>query len=131
MSRREHNEEAFMGDPIVHFEIRSSDPEAGREFYRNLFGWTFNEAPPGHVEGYTYIDSQSERATIHGGMSSVQGGAPTVTVYAEVSDIKASLAKAVSLGGTVVQEATDVPGVTIGLITDPQGNVIGVAQPRR
>jgi predicted enzyme related to lactoylglutathione lyase len=120
-----------MGDPIVHFEIRSSDPEAGREFYHDLFGWTFTEAPPEHVEGYTYIDSQNERATIHGGMSSTQGGAPMVTVYAEVEDIEASLAKAVSLGGTIVQEPTQVPGVTIGLFADPQGNVVGIAQPRR
>lgn len=120
-----------MGDPIVHFEIRSTDSEAGREFYRELFGWTFNQAPAEHVEGYTYIDSQSDRATIHGGMSDPQGGAPMVTVYAEVDDIEASLAKAVELGGSIVQPPTVVPGVTIGLFADPQGNVVGVAQPRR
>ncbi len=120
-----------MGDPIVHFEIRSPNPDEGREFYRSLFGWRFIDAPPEHVEGYTYVDSDSERATIHGGFSSVQGGAPMVTVYAEVDDIEASLTKAVSLGGTIVQEPTEVPGVTIGLFADPQGNVVGVAQPRR
>lgn len=120
-----------MGDPIVHFEIRSSDAEAGRNFYRELFGWAFIEAPPEHVDGYTYIDSQTDRATIHGGLSSPQGGEPLVTVYAEVDDIEASLAKVVSLGGTVVQSPTEVPGVTIGLFADPEGNVVGVAQPRR
>lgn len=120
-----------MGDPVVHFEIRSSDPDAGREFYRQLFGWSFHEASADHVEGYTYIDSNTDRATIHGGMSDPQRGEPMVTVYAEVDDIKAALAKAVALGGSIVQPPTTVPGVTIGLFADPQGNVVGVAQPRR
>ena len=120
-----------MGDPIVHFEIRSTDPRAGREFYRDLFGWNFIVAPAEHVEGYTYIDSESDRATIHGGLSNPQGGSPMVTVYAEVDDIEVALAKAVELGGSIVQEPTEVPGVTIGLFADPQGNVVGVAQPRR
>lgn len=120
-----------MGDPVVHFEIRSSDPDAGRAFYRKLFGWRFDEAPADHVEGYTYIDSQTDRATIHGGMSGIQAGAPMVTVYAEVADLQSSLAKAVELGGSIVQQPHAVPGVTIALLADPQGNVVGVAQRRQ
>lgn len=53
-----------------------------------------------------------------------------VTVYAEVEDIEGTLAKAVELGATIVSEPYDVPGVTIALVADPQGNVVGVAQPR-
>ena len=30
-----------MPNPVVHFEIRSSDPDATREFFGKLFGWTF------------------------------------------------------------------------------------------
>ena len=29
-----------MGNPIVHFEIRSDDPDATRAFYGELFGWS-------------------------------------------------------------------------------------------
>jgi len=51
-----------------------------------------------------------------------------VTFYVETNDIKASLAKAESLGGKVVQEPMDIPdGPTIALFADPQGNVIGLA----
>jgi len=39
---------------VVHFEIRSSDPDAARTFYGQLFGWSF---PPGGMPGYTYVDS--------------------------------------------------------------------------
>jgi predicted enzyme related to lactoylglutathione lyase len=30
-----------MASPVVHFEIRSPDPDATRKFFGQLFGWTF------------------------------------------------------------------------------------------
>ncbi len=43
-----------MPGPVVHFEIRSTDPDATRSFYGKLFGWTF---PDGGIPGYSYVDS--------------------------------------------------------------------------
>jgi predicted enzyme related to lactoylglutathione lyase len=114
----------MMGNPIVHFEIRSADPDATRAFYGQLFGWSY---PPGGVPDYSYVDSGVPTGTIPGGISPLQGGKPMVTVFAGVADVSAALAKAVSLGGTIVQPATSVPGVTFGLFADPQGFVVGVA----
>lgn len=113
-----------MGNPIVHFEIRSTDPDASRAFYGDLFGWTY---PPGGFPGYTYVDSGVPTGTIPGGISPTQGGSAMVTVFAGVADVQAALDKAVSLGGKVVQPATKAPGVTFGLFADPQGHVVGVA----
>ena len=113
-----------MGNPIVHFEIRTTDPDAAHGFYRDLFGWSF---APGGIPGYSYIDSGVPTGTIPGGMSPLQGGAQMVTVFAGVENVEATLERAVALGGKVVQPATSVPGVTFGLFADPQGNVIGVA----
>ncbi len=113
-----------MGNPIVHFEIRSTDPDASRAFYGELFGWSY---PPGGFPGYTYVDSGVPAGTIPGGISPTQGGSPLVTVFAGVPDVQAALDKAVSLGGKVVQPATQAPGVTFGLFADPQGHVVGVA----
>ncbi len=113
-----------MGNPIVHFEIRSEDPDATRAFYATLFGWTY---PAGGFPDYTYVDSGVPTGTIPGGISPTQGGKPMVTVFAGVADVAASLARAVELGGTIVQPATSVPGVTFGLFADPQGHVVGVA----
>jgi len=50
-----------------------------------------------------------------------------VTVFAGVENVEDALARAVGLGATIVQPATKVPGVTFGLFSDPQGNVVGVA----
>jgi predicted enzyme related to lactoylglutathione lyase len=113
-----------MGNPIVHFEIRSENPDAARDFYAKLFGWTY---PAGGFPGYTYVDSGVPSGTIPGGISPLQGGASLVTVFAGVADVKAALDQAVALGATIVQPATSAPGVTFGLFADPQGHIVGVA----
>jgi predicted enzyme related to lactoylglutathione lyase len=114
-----------MANPVVHFEIRSSDPDATRKFFGQLFGWTF---PDGGTPGYTYVDTGVEGA-VPGGISPLQGGEPLVTFFVGVPDVAATLEAAVAQGGRVVQPATTVPGVTFGLLADPQGQVVGLAQP--
>ena len=113
-----------MGNPVIHFEIRSHDPDATRAFYAELFGWTY---PAGSVEGYTYVDSGVPEGTIAGGISPTHGGDAMVTVFVGVADVAAALDQAVGLGGRIVQPATEVPGVTFGLFADPNGQVVGVA----
>jgi predicted enzyme related to lactoylglutathione lyase len=51
-----------------------------------------------------------------------------VTFFVGVEDIAAAMSKAVDLGGRVVQDTVSVPGVSFGLIADPQGHVVGLAQ---
>ena len=46
-----------MASPVVHFEIRSADPDASRTFYGKLFGWTF---PDGGIPGYSYVETSTE-----------------------------------------------------------------------
>ena len=113
-----------MANPVVHFEIRSADPDETRSFFGKLFGWTF---PGGGMPGYSYVDTGVEGA-IPGGISPLQGGAPLVTFFVGVQDVAATLDAAVAQGGRVIQPATSVPGVTFGLLADPNGQVVGLAQ---
>jgi uncharacterized protein len=113
-----------MSNPIVHAEIRSPDPDSTRAFCGELFGWTF---PEGAVPGYTYIDSGVPNA-LPGGISPLQGGDPLVTFYVGVEDIDAAVAKAATIGGSVIQAPYRVPGVAFALIAEPGGQVIGLAQ---
>jgi catechol 2,3-dioxygenase-like lactoylglutathione lyase family enzyme len=76
-----------MASPVVHFEIRSADPDATREFFGKLFGWTF---PDGGIPGYSYVDTGVEGA-VPGGIGPVQGGAPLVTFFVGVADVAATL----------------------------------------
>ena len=112
-----------MGNPIVHFEIRADDPDAARAFYGKLFGW---EYPEGGMPGYTYVESGVPGA-IPGGIGPTQGGSGLVTVFVGVDDVDATLKTAETLGATIVQPATKVPGVTFGLFADKEGHVVGVA----
>jgi predicted enzyme related to lactoylglutathione lyase len=99
-----------MNHPIVHAEIRSSDPDATRAFFGELFGWTY---PNGAL--YTAI-------------SPLQGDGDLVTFFVGVDDMSTAIADANRLGGKVVQEPVSVPGVSFALIADPQGHIVGLAQ---
>jgi len=113
-----------MPNPVVHFEMRAQDPDAARRFFGTLFDWSF---PDGAIPGYTYVDTGTEGA-VPGGISPLQGGAPLVTFFVGVQDVAATLEAAVAQGGRIIQPATAVPGVTFGLLADPQGQVVGLAQ---
>jgi predicted enzyme related to lactoylglutathione lyase len=112
-----------MAHPVVHFEIRAQDPDASRQFFADLFGWTYS---PGGIEGYTYVDTGAPGA-IPGGIGPTQGGSDLAVFFVGVADVEATINKAVELGGTLIQPAVSVPGVTFGLFADPEGHVVGVA----
>jgi predicted enzyme related to lactoylglutathione lyase len=52
-----------------------------------------------------------------------------VTLYVQVRDLEASLAKAVELGAAVVVERLEIPGgASLAAITDPEGNPLTLVQ---
>lgn len=112
-----------MPAPIVHFELRSHDPDATRAFFGDVFGWTYAE---GAIAGYTYVDTGVE-GSVAGGIGPVQGGEPMTVFFVGVADVDEALRRAEELGGRTVQPATSVPGVTFGILPDPQGQMVGVA----
>jgi predicted enzyme related to lactoylglutathione lyase len=112
-----------MPAPIVHFELRSDNPDATRTFFGDLFGWSYGD---GGLPGYTYVETGVE-GSIPGGIGPVQGGEPMTVFFVGVANVEESLREAEKLGGSIVQPATSVPGVTFGLLADPQGQVVGVA----
>jgi predicted enzyme related to lactoylglutathione lyase len=114
-----------MGHPVVHAEIRSSDPDATRAFFGELFGWTY--PTEGAFPGYTFVDTGVPDA-LYTAISPLQGESDLVTFFVGVDDMAASIASTTRLGGRVVQEPVEVPGVRFALIEDPQGHVVGLAQ---
>ena len=114
-----------MPHPVVHAEIRSSDPDATRAFFGDLFGWTYPQQ--GAFPGYTFVDTGVPEA-LFTAISPLQGDADLVTFFVGVADIGETMAQATKLGGRVVQGAVAVPGVLFGLIADPQGHIVGLAQ---
>jgi hypothetical protein len=113
-----------MPHPVVHAEIRSEDPDATRKFFADLFGWKV--AAEGAFPGYTFIDTGVEGGT-YVAISPLQGPDDEVLFFVAVEDVAATLAKAESLGGTIIQPAQQVPGTSFGVFSDAQGHKVGVA----
>jgi uncharacterized protein len=114
-----------MAHPVVHAEIRSKDPDATRKFFGDLLGWTYPSE--GAVPGYTFVDTGVPNA-LYTAISPLQGGSDLVTFFVGVDDIISVIELAKRLGGQVIQEPRQAPGVSFALIADPQGHVVGLAQ---
>ncbi len=112
-----------MAHPVIHAEIRSSDPDATRAFFAELFGWTYSD---GAFPGYSFVATGAE-GTVPTAIGPLQGGSEAALFFVGVEDVEATLAKAEALGGTIVQTAQQVPGVTFGVFADAQGHLVGVA----
>jgi predicted enzyme related to lactoylglutathione lyase len=113
-----------MAHPVIHTEIRSADPDATRTFFADLFGWKV--ASEGAFPGYTFIDTGAEGSP-YVAISPRQSDQDEVLFFVGVDDVAATLAKAESLGGTIIQPAQHVPGTSFGVFADTQGHRVGVA----
>jgi uncharacterized protein len=76
---------------------------------------------------YGLVDTGGGPGGINGGVGANQDGSKRVSVYVQVDDLGATLAKAEKLGGKTILPPTQVPGgPTIAMFTDPAGNVTGI-----
>jgi len=116
-----------MANPVIWFEVLGEDADKLRGFYGELFGWTFKNAPNPEMD-YGMIGA-ADRG-IGGGVGKGPAGPGWVTFYAEVPDIHASVAAAQKLGGEVLMPVTEMPDITIAVVTDPEGHPVGLAKAR-
>jgi predicted enzyme related to lactoylglutathione lyase len=93
-----------MSHPVVHAEICSVDPDATREFFGQLFGWTYSD---GAFPGYTFVDIGVAGA-LPTAIGPLQGGDDSVLFFVGVQDVAATLQRAEELGGRIVQPAQEV-----------------------
>jgi uncharacterized protein len=109
---------------FCHIEFQSTDMARTQAFLGGMFGWYFRAFDDDmvvfglgdeHLGGLTKVDK------VEAGMSP--------TVWIQVLDVDASLAKAESLGGKIVTGKQPVPNVGwSGLVADQDGNHIGLVQ---
>ena len=115
-----------MGDnKVIQFEIVGRDAAALQRFYSDLFEWKLDTSNPG---GYG-MSSPDETGIVVGVGASHDGGAGHVTGYVTVKDVDATLARAADLGGRVIMpKFSPAPGVTLALVADPEGHVLGLTE---
>jgi predicted enzyme related to lactoylglutathione lyase len=119
-----------MPNPFVHVELATTDLAKAKSFYGQLFAWTLEDMPMGEMN-YTMI--RVGEGTGGGMMKNPMPGAPSVWLaYVLVDDVRAAIAKAQSLGASVLSDPTEVMSVgTISIITDPTGAMLGLWEPTR
>ena len=105
-------------------ELLTTDLASAKEFYGELFGWSFTETKNIYGNSYLVIHKGN---TVIGGMMLKDGIVPDDVPplwdpYVSVDDVEASAKRVEKLGGEVVVPPTDIPNVgRFCVIRDPQG----------
>ena len=116
-----------MPDPVVHFEIISSEAPNLQRFYGSVFGWRIAVDNP---FGYGMVDTRTTGRGINGGIGTpLPGGRGHFTVYVQVPNIDSALSRVITEGGRIALPKTTVPnGQTMAQFFDPAGHLVGLIE---
>jgi uncharacterized protein len=105
-------------------ELYTSDLDAAKSFYGQLFGWEWHEFEQS-PEPYFVIMNQGHG---NGGVRTLAqpGVPPHWLVYFAVEDIESALSKLGELGGESVTGAIDIGIAKVAVVKDPQGAVFAL-----
>lgn len=120
-----------VGETFVWHELYSPDVSGSKSFYTQLFGWGTSEM---ETPGGTYTMWKKGETSIGGCMSlqapEMEGVPPHWTIYIAVDNVDAKIDKAVSMGGSLMVPAMDLPGIgRMALLSDPHGATFWVYTP--
>jgi len=113
------------------FELHTKDHDAAVAFYREVFGWDTHPASDTPEFRYTTF---GEEENAHAGVMDASGHLPDAvpsfwTVYFQVADADATIAKAKELGGGVDHGPDDSPYGRLAVLSDPMGARFSIQQP--
>jgi predicted enzyme related to lactoylglutathione lyase len=116
-----------MGQPVVHWEMWSKDPDRLGRFYGTIFGWEIQDSPE---LNYRFVNTGGAGG-INGGMMTPKDGPwpGNLALYVAVDDLAAYVARIAGAGGRIIVERAEVPGMgAYALFEDPDGRVLGIWQ---
>ena len=115
------------------FELSTSDQNAAKAFYSNLFGWTIADNPMGPDMVYTIFKLDGKDAAACCTLQPEQkahGVPPNWAVYIAVENADATAAKITTAGGTMVMPPFDVMDLgRMAVAQDPAGATFCLWQP--
>jgi predicted enzyme related to lactoylglutathione lyase len=126
-------------NPVTHFEMPYDDPGRLSAFYKAAFGWKMKNL--GEKMGHYVLAGTTENSAdgtpkvpgrINGGFFARKSDWPDQypSVVIAVDDIKKSMAKVASAGGSVLGEPMDIPGIGAYVsFKDSEGNRVGMLEP--
>lgn len=114
------------------YDLMTHDENASIDFYTRITGWG---ASPWEDGDMPYTMWTVGKVPIGGVMPMpeevvAQGAPPHWLAYIGTSDVRASVARAVELGGVIEKDTTDIPSAgSFAVLSDPQGAVFAVYAP--
>ncbi|NKE05840.1 VOC family protein [Mesobacillus selenatarsenatis] len=123
---------------LVHFEIHVDNMDRAKEFYGEVFGWTFEDYS--EYAGMPYfgaVTGGEDEPGINGALMQRQGPPPEANQplngYActmGVEDYDVTETKILNNGGVVALPKYALPGMAWqGYYKDTEGNIFGIHQP--
>jgi uncharacterized protein len=107
------------------FELHTRDYPAAVDFYRSVFRWETDQIGDSDEFRYSTMRDPSQEGELAGIMDAAswlpQGAPAQWSIYWEVDDVDAAVARTVALGGSVVTEAQDTPYGRLAAVADPAG----------
>lgn len=114
---------------LVWNEVMVGDYQAGKDFYGQVFGYSFSEIGD-EASPYATIDLDGHPVGGIGPVSLMgEGVPPHWRTYFAVADAAVTCAKATELGGSVVMEPFETPFGIMAGITGPGGEVFMINEP--
>ena len=118
----------------IHFEIQAENPERAIKFYRELFGWEFNQW--GRQPYWLIKTGEKGTPGIDGGLMPRRGPGPAghaaVNAFVctvDVANCDAMAKRVAELGGAIAMPKMPIP--TVGWLAyakDTEGNIFGMMQ---
>jgi predicted enzyme related to lactoylglutathione lyase len=118
---------------VVHFEIHAADPDRAVNFYKTLFGWTFQKWE-GPMDYWLITTGPNDQPGINGGLVRRQGEIDGQAVIAyvctvDVENLDASVQTALDNGGQIALPKMPIPGMGwLAYCKDTEGNIFGMMQ---
>lgn len=114
-------------------DLQTTDQDAAKRFYGQLFGWTFNDMPMGDAGGAVYsmaqLNGHDVAAIAPLGDQAAAGVPPHWNSYVAVADADQTASLAEKAGGTVFVPAMDVLDAgRMTVFADPTGAAIAAWQ---
>ena len=116
-----------MSNRVVHFEIPCDNPEKTMTFFKEVFGWRFEQF--GHEEYWSAYTGDEISPGINGGLMKKKDPNQPVANSIQVADIEKAINDVGVAGGKVVVPKMGIPSVGwLAYFKDPDGNIHGLFQ---
>ena len=125
------NAKEVLTGSVEWFELTVEDTERVRDFYANVVGWTPRGLSMGDFEDYEMLVPAT--GTCVTGICHARGSnaniPPQWLIYVRVPDVDGSAARAVALGGEIVDGPRHMGSGRFCVIRDPAGAVFALFMP--